>query len=290
MLVINETLPRFDPLPGQIMTLCLELTVTSAVPLEVDSLLPERLTGMSLAEIERQMIYQGNTQVPVADFFRISGDPQDQAMVWEGDLSGVHWIGAKMSRGTMRISGNVGRHLGSEMTGGVITVDGDASDWVGGEMKGGEIHVRGQAGHLVGAAYRGSAIGMTGGTILVHGASGNEVGHSMRRGMIAVGATGDLTGFNMRAGTVVVAGACGIRHGAGMRRGTLAFLGPESPGMLGTFKYSCRYRPTAMSMLLRRIAGFEFTLPPGAFETDWDLYNGDLLEGGRGEVLLSATS
>ena len=36
---------------------------------------------------------------------------------------------------------------------------------------------------------------MTGGTILIGGAAGNEVGHNMRRGLIAIGgACGDFAG------------------------------------------------------------------------------------------------
>jgi formylmethanofuran dehydrogenase subunit C len=193
-----------------------------------------------------------------------------------------------MSDGHIHIHGNAGRHLGSEMTGGEIQVDGDAGDWVGGEMHGGSICVRGNAGHLVGAAYRGSVRGMTGGTILIHGSVGNEVGHSMRRGLVAVGAAGDLAGFNMLAGTVLVLGDSGIRHGAGMRRGTLVFMGDNRPNLLPTFRYACRYRPPAIRMLLRNLHRDRFPIPVESLDADFDAYNGDFIESGRGEVLLRA--
>ena len=164
------------------MTLRLLLKSRSSVPVEVEGVTPEAVRDKPLADIERIPIFHGNTKVPLAEFFDVSGDPTDGRMEWEGDLSGVHWIGAGMSSGWIHIAGSAGRHLGSEMSGGEIFVDGDAGDWVGGEMHGGLIHVRGRAGHLIGAAYRGSARGMTGGTILIHGAVGNEIGHSMRRG------------------------------------------------------------------------------------------------------------
>jgi formylmethanofuran dehydrogenase subunit C len=127
---------------------------------------------------------------------------------------------------------------------------------------------------------------MTGGTILIHGQVGNEVGHTMRRGLIAVGAAGDLAGFNMLAGTIMIFGPSGIRHGAGMRRGTLALLGGEPPPLLPSFRRACRYRPEVMALLLRHLKRLEFPVPDDLLRTEFDLYNGDLIEGGRGELLI----
>jgi formylmethanofuran dehydrogenase subunit C len=270
------------------MTLRLVLKARSGVPLEVEGITPDAVRDKDLTEIGQLPIFQGNTKVPLAEFFAVSGDPSDARMEWEGDLSGVHWIGAKMAAGYVHVAGNAGRHLGSEMRGGEIHVDGDAGDWVGGEMHGGLIHVRGRAGHLVGAAYRGSAVGMTGGTILVHGQVGNEMGHTMRRGLVAVGAADDLVGFNMLAGTLMVFASCGIRHGAGMRRGTIAFLGDQPPPLLPSFRHACRYRPEVMSLLLRHLRHLQFPVAEELLAASFDLYNGDLIEGGRGELLVRA--
>lgn len=270
------------------MTLCLELKTHSSVPVEVEGIVPGVVRQKSLAEVQQMEIFHGNVKVPLAEFFAVSGDPSDGKMQWHGDLSGVHWIGAQMSDGQIHVVGNAGRHVGSEMTGGEILVDGDAGDWLGGEMHGGLIRVLGDAGHLVGSAYRGSERGMTGGTILVHGQVGNEVGHSMRRGLVAVGALGDLAGFGMLAGTIVVSGASGIRHGAGMRRGTLVFLGEERPPLLPSFRYACRIRPNVMTLLLQQLHQQQFPVPDGALHADFDLFNGDFLEGGRGELLMTA--
>jgi formylmethanofuran dehydrogenase subunit C len=273
------------------MSLRLQLRQTSAVPLEVEGITPDTVRGKSLAEIERLDIFQGNVKTPLAEFFTVSGTTDDDIHDWEGDLAGVHWIGTKMSAGRIVVHGNAGRHVGSEMTGGEIHVRGNASDWVGGEMRGGLIHVRGRAGHLVGSAYRGSPKGMTRGTILIGGDAGNEIGHSMRRGLIAIGGNiGDLAGMNMLAGSILVFGTSGIRHGAGMKRGTLAFLGPEAPPMLPTFRRACRFRPDALVLMFRELQRLEFVVPDELFECGFDLYNGDLLEGGRGEVLLRGGS
>lgn len=270
------------------MALRLELKTQSTVPVEVEGITPDVVRDKSLDEIRQMEIFHGNVKLPLMEFFDVSGDPADRCMQWHGDLAGVHWIGTGMSDGRIHVHGNAGRHLGSEMTGGEIHVDGDAGDWVGGEMHGGSICVQGDAGHLVGAAYRGSARGMTGGTIMIHGQAGNEIGHSMRRGLVAVGTAGDLAGFNMLAGTVLILGASGIRHGAGMRRGTLLFLGDESPPLLSTFRFACRYRPAAITMLLRHLQQEGFPISGELINTDFDMYNGDFIESGRGELLLRA--
>lgn len=261
----------------------------TTVPVEVEGITPDRVRSLRLDEVEKLPVFHGNQQAVLADFFGVSGDPADENMEWEGDLSGVHWIGAKMSAGILRVLGHSGRHLGSEMTGGEIQVAGDAGDWVGGEMHGGSIQVHGKAGHLVGAAYRGSARGMTGGTILIHGGAGNEIGHTMRRGLLAVGGnTGDLVGFNMLAGTILVFGESGIRHGAGMKRGTIAFLGQHRPPLLPSFRRACRYRPDMLELILRSLRRQNFPVDAGGPIGDVELHRGDFIAGGRGELLLRA--
>jgi formylmethanofuran dehydrogenase subunit C len=267
------------------MPLVLEYTGRTTVPVEVEGLIPSAVGGKSLAQIERWPVVHGNRKPALAELFRASGDPADERIELRGDLSGVHWIGAGMDRGEIRVVGPAGRHVGSEMTGGEIVVEGDAGDWLGGQMHGGRIRVRGRAGHLVGAAYRGSPRGMTGGAILVDGPAGNEIGHGMRRGLIAVGGADDAVGFNMIAGSILVFGSCGIRPGAGMRRGTIGLFGPERPTLLPTFRYGCRFRPLVLAMLLKELAGLGYTVPQGLGTAEVDLYHGDFVALGRGEVL-----
>jgi formylmethanofuran dehydrogenase subunit C len=148
--------------------------------------------------------------------------------------------------------------------------------------------VRGKAGHLVGAAYRGSAKGMTKGTILIGGDAGNEIGHSMRRGMIAIGGNiGDLAGINILAGSIFVFGESGIRHGAGMKRGTIAFLS-KAPPLLPTFRRACRYRPEILPVIYRHLRRLDFAVSEELLGCSYDIYNGDFLAGGRGEMLIRA--
>lgn len=269
------------------MPLTLTLNSPENVPIEVEGITPDITRKLSTQDIAKLPVFVGNQARTVADLFAIDGDARDGEIHWRGDLRGVHWIGAKMASGRILVSGNAGRHVGSEMTGGRIDVHGDAGDWIGAEMRDGWIHVRGSAGHLIGAAYRGSARGMTGGTIVVEGTCGNEIGHSMRRGLIAIGGSvGDLVGFNMIAGTVVVAGDCGIRHGAGMRRGTIALWGQTTPEMLPTFTDGGFVDTPIVQLIQSHLFKVGYQLPEAPQRCR--LFHGDMLEGGRGEILLRA--
>lgn len=271
------------------MPLLLQYQAETNVPVEVEGLLPATVRDKSLAEIERLPLFHGNRQLPLADFFKVSGDPSDNRIEFTGNLSGVHWIGAKLSEGSIRVAGNAGRHVGSEMSGGEIHIEGDAGDWAGAEMHGGLIHVRGRAGHLVGAAYRGSPRGMTRGTILIGGDAGDEVGHSMRRGLIAVGGSiGDYPAVNMIAGSVFVFGSCGVRPAAGMHRGTLALFGPNPPVLLPTFKLAGRCQPQFLQVYLRALRQRGFAVAKRLLESEYLLYHGDLVDVGRGEILIRA--
>ena len=109
----------------------------------------------------------------------------------------------------------------------------------------------------------------------------------MRRGLIAVGGCGDVAGFNMLAGTILVFGPCGIRHGAGMKRGTIGLFGPKPPPMLPTFRHACRYEPQALQLILTNLRQRGYQLANTMSPTTVDLYNGDFLEGGRGEILIA---
>ncbi|NOY30485.1 MAG: formylmethanofuran dehydrogenase subunit C [Planctomycetes bacterium] len=269
------------------MALSLTYTGKTSVPVEIEGFTPTWAREKSLAEIERFEIFHGNQKLPLAEMFQVAGSADDLRFDFEGDLSGVHWIGAQMSEGEIHIHGPAGRHVGSEMQAGKIRVEGDADGWVGAEMRGGFIHVCGNAGHLVGAAYRGSPKGMTGGTILVDGNAGNEIGLTMRRGMIAIGGSaGDMLGFNMIAGTVLVFGECGIRPGAGMRRGTLGLLGPNPPSLLPSFRYACTASPQVLPMIFKQLREQGLKIDESQFAGDCEIFNGDMVALGRGEIFV----
>lgn len=270
-----------------VMALKLTCTAQTSIPIEVEGLTPDAVREKSPAEIERFEIFFGNEKLPLAELFTVTGDAGDGRMDFHGQLTAVHWIGAHMRAGDVQVHGNAGRHLGSQMRGGKIEVHGNADEWVGGEMRNGHIHVHGNAGHLAGAAYRGSQRGMTGGVILIDGNAGNEIGHTMRRGWIAVGGNaGDILAINMLAGTIFVFGQCGIRSGAGMRRGTIGLFGDVTPELLPTFRYACTYRPQVLPLMLRQLHAYGFHWDPALLTDDYDLFNGDMIEQGRGEILV----
>jgi len=259
---------------------------TTSIPVEIEGFTPDFVRDKSVADLERWELFHGNEKLPLGDLFKLSGDPGDGWIEFEGNLAGVHWIGAHMTSGQIYVQGPAGRHVGSEMTGGEIHVAGDAGDWVGGEMHGGLIHVRGRAGHLIGSAYRGSRRGMTAGTILIHGDVGNEIGHTMRRGLLAVGGNcGDFPGINMIAGTVLVLGDCGIRPAPGMRRGTVGLLGSAAPQLLPTFRRGSTLEPLFLQLIFKELRRLDFTIPDEVIRGTYRIYHGDFVAGGRGEIL-----
>ena len=201
-----------------------------------------------------------------------------------GDLAKVKWIGRNMSRGSIRIVGNVGMHLGAYMRGGSIEVAGRASDWVGGEMRGGQIHVRGDAAHHAGAGYPGSLRGMRGGVILIDGRAGDGLGAAMRRGIIAAGGSGDFAGASMIAGSLFLFGAAGRYAGAGMKRGCIVVCGHVLE-MLPTFRLSCTTDFPFLTVYFRRLSLLGYAPADLRKSCRATRYCGDVVERGLGEIL-----
>lgn len=269
------------------MPLLLSPLQHSPIPTEIRGITPDRLAGLSIPEIERLPVLHGNRSLPLAELFHVAGSAQDLHLELHGDLSCVHWVGAGMTGGRIHVEGSVGRHAGSGMSGGQLEIAGSADGWAGAEMRGGLLRIKGSAGPLAGGAYRGATKGMTGGNLLIHGDAGSETGLVMRRGLIAIGGScGDFPAFNMLAGALFVFGSCGRRPAAGMRRGTLAMLGhaPSNPP-LPTFRYSATLQPTALRLVLTRLEQLQFPFNHDLFHACVDMYRGDLVAGGKGELL-----
>ncbi len=265
--------------------LVLKYHSSTTIPVEAECITPDHLAGKSAAEVAVLPVQHGNAEMPLGEFFQVTGRADDGDIRIEGECGRVKWIGAGMTRGRIVIDGNAGMHLGAEMRGGEIQVHGGAGDWLGAEMRGGRIHVHGDAGHLVGGAYRGSRRGMRGGAILVEGSAGNEIGGTMRRGWIVIGGdTGDFVGASLIAGTIFVFGRPGIRPGAGMKRGTLALFGAP-PALLPTFRFDCVYRPIFMSLYLRQLRSWGFPVAEEFRRCLFRRYSGDLVALGKGEIL-----
>jgi formylmethanofuran dehydrogenase subunit C len=267
------------------MSITLTYQGDTSLPVEIEGLTPDWAWDKSLAEIERFEIFHGNRKLPLAEMFSVTGDPSDKRFDFEGNLAGVHWIGASMRDGQIHIHGPAGRHVGSELRGGEIHIEGDVGDWCGCEMRGGTIHVRGNAGNQLGAAYRGSAQGMRGGTIIVEGNAGHEVGLLMNEGIIAIGGrAGDMIGFNKLAGLVIVLGDAGSRPGAGMHGGTIVLLGPTPSPVLPSFRFDRTVQSEVLFPALEDLREKGLPFDETKHSAEMSVFIGDLIEAGTGAI------
>lgn len=264
----------------------LTLRAPSSIPLELEGITPQRVAGLSPLEVAKLPVWHGNRSEPLGEFFEVAPDRDRLAdLHFVGDTRNVKHIGAGMTGGSVYVEDAAGMHAGARMSGGTLTIDDEAGEWLGAEMRGGSIEVRGNAGDQAGAAYRGSRRGMTGGRILIRGTAGDELGLLMRRGVIVVqGSCGEFAGASLIAGTIVLLGEVGERCGAGMKRGSI--LTTHRPNLPPSFRYSCDYRPAFVPMLLSELRKHGVGIPRG-FGTTLKCYRGDLLTGGRGEVLVA---
>jgi formylmethanofuran dehydrogenase subunit C len=254
------------------------------VPLEAEALCPDTTATLANNAVRALPVYLGKKQCRVDDFFTVDGEASDEIEI-HGEMKKVRWIGRHMTRGRIRIVGNVGMHLGAYMKGGTIEVSGSASDWVGGEMSGGFIRIAGNAGGQIGAAYRGSRIGMTNGTIMVGGSAGLEIGMRMKRGLIVIGGpVRDFTGLEMKGGTIVLKSGAELRTGAWMKRGTIISLSPIP--LLPTFLYAATYNPSFVALYARHLASLGIAVPYAAQDGAFQRYNGDTSVIGKGEILV----
>ncbi len=278
-------------------TLTLRPKIPIEVPLEAEVLTPERLAGLSAAQVAALPLAWGRRARPLGEILSVeveeegppSGEEREDPprLVLEGDFSRVKRIGRGMTRGTLEIRGDAGMHLGSGMSGGEIRVRGNADAWAGALMSGGLLEIGGDAGPYLAGAYPGETRGMRGGTLLVRGNAANRAGEGMRRGLIAVaGRTGDFPGARLVAGTLVVFGTLGDRAGAGSKRGTVAALGDLEGEILPTYQEACRYRPLFLLPLLRFLKERGFPVRPEHETGLYRRWTGDASALGKGEILV----
>ena len=271
------------------MPVVLTKQVETNIPIEVQGLIPDQLNGMSAKEIARLPISQGRQQLELGEFFKVTGSISDATIVWDGNLKTVNWIGAGMAAGRIQIETDAGRHVGGQMSGGEIIAKASVSDFLGAEMSGGLIHVAKNAGNLVGGNYPGSKFGMNRGSIFIGGDVANGAGQSMRRGTIVIGGdTGELTGWNMLAGTILVFGSCEPNVGAGMIRGTIVLAGGHEKKLLPTFSRGGVYRVQVLSILAKWLMQQGFDCDSAVLNSTFRQFNGDLIQGGRGEILVKS--
>ena len=252
--------------------------------IEIDGLTPDRVAGLSTAEIAALPVMVGSRRASVGDFFTVTGERSDRVQV-DGDLRNIDGLGAGTARGEMVIQGSVGRRVGAGMSAGRIDVRGDAGDDAGVGMRGGVLRVTGDAGDRLGASVPGAAKGMSGGEIIVNGSAGRDIAARLRRGLIVVGEdAGANAARAMIAGTLVVFGRTGETAGRGSKRGSIVALGGID--IPATYEYSCAYQPTYVRLLLTYLhRRYDLGVEQGALDGTYNRYCGDSAGLGRGEIL-----
>ena len=260
--------------------------VKDELPVRVSAagLIPERLSGLSVGDIERLPLSLGNRRERVGDWFRVQiGDPT--RVVFEGRCGRLDHIGADMNSGTVTVEGDAGAYLGLGMRGGEIAVAGAAGYGAATDMRGGVIRIRGSAGDAVGGSVAGAAAGMRGGAVLIAGNAGAQVGQRLKRGLIVVsGDVGPLCGAEMIAGTVVTGGTVGANPGVAMRRGTIIALGRAA--MIGPTFADCGVHDLVILKLLARhlVAAGAGSL--ASRFVPFRRWAGDAAVAGKGEILV----
>jgi formylmethanofuran dehydrogenase subunit C len=272
------------------MAMTLTWLAATRLPVGGAPLLPESFVGRTPDEAMRLMLRVGNAEAELGELFKARADDGgEDRLTIEGDLTGIRGLGRRMSAGSLVVVGDVGPEVGAGMTGGTIEVHGSAGTWAGAEMRGGRLTIRGDAGAFLGAAYPGSRLGMREGVILVDGRAGEDAGALMRRGLIAIrGDAGSGLGRGMIAGTVLVLGDVGRQAGAGMKRGSLVLPNlRREPGscLPPAFPHAGRFPAPFLAVYYRQLARWGFEIPREISSRVLDRYNGDVLIGGRGEVL-----
>ena len=72
------------------------------------------------------------------------------------------------------------------------------------------------------------------------------------------------------------------------KKPTIVFMGDDQPQLLPTFRQAVKYQPEFMRVVLRKLVQNGFEVPDEALRASYNLYHGDMIDGGRGEILLRA--
>jgi formylmethanofuran dehydrogenase subunit C len=251
--------------------------------LDLSALIPSRLAGLSLYEIDALVVAADGARV--GDVFDVSGAPGD-TVTFDGGSDRLDNIGAGLDGGTVIVNGDVGAYAGVGMKGGRLDIRSNAGAWLASGMTDGLITVKGNAGDFAGAARSGDKQGMAGGIVVADGNIGERAGDRMRRGtIIAKGAIGAQAGSRMMGGTLWTERGFGPSPGPLLRRGTL--IGPKVERMLATFADCGMHDLTILRIMNRHFAGTLGALAPTPLPAKVRRCAGDLASIGKGEILLT---
>jgi formylmethanofuran dehydrogenase subunit C len=268
------------------MKVTLSYTTAGSIPVDVRTLQPATILGLSKSRITKLPLAVGNRPVSLGDVCTVgvsarSGDE----LVFEGATSRLTHAGEGMDGGRLVIAGDAGSAAGAGMAAGEIEILGSAGDCLGQGMQGGLIRVHGSVGDWCGAARPGYAQGMSGGILLVGRNAGRETGAGMRRGMIFVaGNAGECAGARMLAGSLFVGGKVGPGAGLGMRRGSLVAgrLQRLLPGFLPAGPADDEW----LRIYYQFLEKLGISMPPSWLGSGLRRFTGDSLALGKGELLI----
>jgi formylmethanofuran dehydrogenase subunit C len=251
--------------------------------LDLSPLVPGKLAGMSIGDIEKIRLGMSKRASTVADLFRISGDDAE-SIIFEGGSDRFDLVAAGLTGGSVRLVGDVGARAGRNMRGGQVMIEGSAGPHAGSGMRGGRLEIIGDAGDSLGGPLAGELAGMNGGVLIVRGRAGAFAADRMRRGLIAIlKGSDDHAGSRMIAGNLVIARGTGAMPGYLMRRGSI-FLdrAPENPSP--TF-VECGAPDSAFALLLDRHLIAEGILEQPLLGRAPRKFSGDNAVLGMGEIL-----
>lgn len=213
-------------------TLILKPKYEFNVPVEVEKVVPNNIAGLSLKEVLKIRVYEGNRRKTLGELFEVLGEiadkPSEQEIIFQSSSYKIRFIGEEMTAGKIIVEGDAGPLAGFKMKGGTLIIKGNAGPWLGAKMEKGFIEVFGDAEGFVGSKLRGEELysGMSGGMIIIHGNAGREVGAHMAGGAILVeGNVGVLPGMHMAKGEIMIKGNCAGWPGTHMVGGKIIILG-----------------------------------------------------------------
>ena len=254
--------------------------------LDLSSLAPHRLAGLSDADIEKIELQTTRRRVAVGDVFRLRMGETGQVRI-EASCERLDRIGQEMNGGEIVVEGDVGARVGRLMKSGRLTVRGSTGPWAASGMKGGTIEIFGDAGDRLGGPVAGEVAGMRGGVVVVHGRAGERAGDRLRRGTIVVeGDAGAYAGSRMIAGTLVVLGRTGPLPGYLMKRGTI-ILGDRSEELSPTFIDCGVHDLVALRLMASFLAGHSARAGK-LFRRPMRRFAGDMATLGKGEIITPA--
>ena len=104
-------------------TLIFTFISTPTIKLNCSALTPNKLAGLSHAEIGKLKLGSHASSPVVADFFTLSGDDASQ-IVFKNSIAQLDYIGQQMKNGQINIEGDAGDFLGANMQNGQIICHG----------------------------------------------------------------------------------------------------------------------------------------------------------------------